>query len=78
VSIRYILTISAAGEKISKKMKQPMTGNPEIDALGILKELSFYNWEIIRDMVGQIDRDKAMENYMKILDAGEEDGTDKV
>lgn len=78
MSIRYVLTISATGEKVSRKMKQPMTSNPEIDALGILKELSFYNWEIIRKMVEQIDRDKARSNYLDMMDGIGKDESDKV
>ena len=78
MSIRYVLTISAAGEKVSRKMKQPVTLNSEIDALGILKELSFYNWEIIREMVEQIDRKKALENYQELLDSLGKNETDKM
>ena len=45
-----------------------MTPDSDFDAYGILKELTFYNPEMIRDMVGQIDKDKARKNYMDIVD----------
>jgi hypothetical protein len=70
MSLRYIVTIRVGSQRVSRKLKVPLSEDPMVDGRAIMDEISSMEEGQFVAMVSVLDRDKARQEYQDLVMGG--------